>query len=100
MHRIYHLWPNNYIAFDLLNGTREYKDRYSNIQRIAFVNYIRGHIFKLAFSRKKLGLPPENFNTNAREILLQMYANPVNNKRKVEGSGRFESTMTAQDQDA
>lgn len=100
MHRIYHLWPNNYIAFDLLNGTREYKDRYSNIQRIAFVNYIRGHIFKLAFSRKKLGLPSENFNANAREILLQMYANPVNNKRKVEGSGRFESTMTAQDLDA
>lgn len=84
MHRIYHLWPNNYIAFDLLNGTREYKDRYSNIQRIAFVNYIRGHILKLALSRKKLGLPAENFNGIAREILLQMYANPVINKRKLE----------------
>ncbi len=84
MHRIFHLWPNNYIAFDLLNGTREYKDRYSNIQRIAFVNYIRGHVFKLALSRKKLGLPAENFNATAREILLQMYANPVINKRKLE----------------
>jgi hypothetical protein len=81
MHRIYHLWPNNYIAFDLLNGSREYKDRYSNIQRIAFVNYVRGHVFKLALSRKKLGLPAENFNATAREILLQMYANPVINKR-------------------
>lgn len=97
MHRIYYLWPNNYIAYDLLNGTREYKDRYSNIQRIAFVNYIRGHVFKLAISRKKLGLPSENFNTNAREILLQMYANPVSNKRKVEDSGRIESNLTAQD---
>jgi hypothetical protein len=82
MHRIYHLWPNNYIAFDLLNGSREYKDQYSNIQRIAFANYIRGQILKLAFSRKKLGLPTENLNSSAREILLQMYANPVINMRK------------------
>jgi hypothetical protein len=97
MHRIYHLWPNNYIAYDMLNGSREYKDRYSNIQRIAFVNYIRGHVFKLALSRKKLGLPGENFNTIAREILLQMYANPVSNKRNVTDPGRMESTLTAQD---
>jgi hypothetical protein len=81
MHRIYHLWPNNFIAYDLLHGGREYKDQYSNIQRIAFANYIRGHILKLAFSRKKLGLPAENLNSSAREILLQMYANPVINMR-------------------
>jgi len=82
MHRIYHLWPNNYIAYDLLHGSREYKDYYSNIQRIAFANYIRGQIFKLTFSRKKLGLPADNLSSSAREILLQMYANPVINKRK------------------
>lgn len=96
MHRIYHLWPNNYIAFDLLHGSREYKDKYSNIQRIAFVNYIRGHVFKMALSRKKLGLPAENFNSYAREILLQMYANPVINKRRVEESTRTESKMSEQ----
>ncbi len=83
MHRIYKLWPTNYIAFDLLTGTKEYKDQYSNIQRIAFVNYIRGHVFQLAFNRKKSGLPAENFNANAREILLQMYANPVMNRRDI-----------------
>ena len=80
MHRIYKLWPTNYIAFDLLNGTREYKDHYSNIQRIAFVNYIRGHVIRLALYRKKSGLPMENINGTAREILLQMYANPVMNR--------------------
>lgn len=84
MHRIFHLWPNNYIAFDLLHGTRDYKEKYSNIQRIAFVNYIRGHVLKLALSRKRQGLPAENFNTYAREILLQMYANPVINMRNLE----------------
>jgi hypothetical protein len=96
MHRIYHLWPNNYIAFDLLNGTREYKDHYSNIQRIAFVNYIRGHVFKLSLSRKKLGLPAEKFQSTAREILLQMYANPVINKRKVESNLNVESMISEQ----
>lgn len=94
MHRIYHLWPNNYIAFDLLNGTRDYKERYSNIQRIAFVNYIRGHILKLALNRKKLGLPAENFNSMAREILLQMYANPVINKRKLESNATNIPTLS------
>lgn len=84
MHRIYCLWPNNYIAYDLLHGSREYKDQYSNIQRIAFVNYIRGHVLRLALSKKKLGLPGENFNSIAREILLQMYANPVINKRNLQ----------------
>ncbi len=84
MHRIFNLWPNNYIAFDLLHGTRDYKEKYSNIQRIAFVNYIRGHVLKLALSRKRQGLPAENFNTYAREILLQMYANPVINMRNLE----------------
>lgn len=84
MHRIYHLWPNNYIAFDLLNGTRDYKDKYSNIQRIAFVNYIRGHVLKLALARRRTALPAQNFNSAAREILLQMYANPVINKRKAD----------------
>lgn len=80
MYRIYKLWPTNYIAYDMLHGTREYRDHYSNIQRIAFANYIRGHVIKLALGRKKTGLPSENLNSNAREILLQMYANPVTNR--------------------
>lgn len=84
MYRIYKLWPTNYIAYDLLNGGREYKEHYSNIQRIAFVNYVRGHVLKLALGRKKSGLPSENFNSNTREILLQMYANPVINRISLE----------------
>jgi hypothetical protein len=93
MHRIYYLWPNNYIAYDLLNGTKEFKDKYSNIQRIAFANYIRGHVLKLVLSRKKLGLPSENLNSQAREILLQMYANPVINKRNLEQAATVEPTQ-------
>ncbi|MFM9985050.1 MAG: 1-acyl-sn-glycerol-3-phosphate acyltransferase [Flavobacteriales bacterium] len=81
MHRIYKLWPTNYIAYDLLHGTREFKNQYSNIQRIAFINYVRGRVIKLSLGRSKSGLPKEDFTKNAREILLQMYANPVVNKK-------------------
>jgi hypothetical protein len=79
MFRIYKLWPTNYIAYDLLHGTRDFKEHYSNIQRIAFVNYVRGHVLKLGLNRKKSGLPSTNLNSNSREILLQMYSNPVSN---------------------
>ena len=86
MHRIFKLWPTNYIAYDLLMGTKEYKDQYSNIQKIAFGNYIRANVFRLALNRKKTQLPKEGFNALAREIMLQMYANPVINRREMEKS--------------
>lgn len=84
MHRIYKLWPTNYIAYDILNGTKEYKEHYTNIQKIAFGNYIRANIIKLNLNRRKTELPREGFTKVAREIMLQMYANPVSNKRTVE----------------
>jgi hypothetical protein len=79
MHRIYQLWPTNYIAYDMLNGGKEFKENYSNIQRITFANYLRGQVLKLTLNRKKSGLPKENFSAYAKEILLMMYANPVSN---------------------
>jgi hypothetical protein len=93
MHGIYKLWPTNYIAYDLLNGTKDYKEHYSNIQRIAFLNYIRGHVLKIALNRKKSGLPSENLNSTTREILLNMYANPVMNRRDLKNSEVINSRM-------
>lgn len=81
MHEMYKLWPTNYIAYDLLNGTREYSEHYSGIQRIAFRNYIRGKALQLLLARKGI-LKREGFMKQAREVLLQMYANPVTNYRK------------------
>jgi Acyltransferase len=83
MHRIYKLWPTNYIAYDLLHGTREFKNLYSNIQRIAFLNYVRGRVISLSLGRGKSNLPKENFSKHAREIMLEMYANPVANYKGV-----------------
>jgi hypothetical protein len=84
MHRIYKLWPTNYIAYDLLMGTKDYKEHYSNIQKIAFGNYIRANVFRLSLNRKKTLLPKEGFSTLAKEIMLQIYANPVINRREIE----------------
>ncbi len=83
MHRIYKLWPTNYIAYDILNGTKEYKDFYNNIQRITFSNYIRGCVLSLGISRRQDGIAKDGYSKAVREILLEMYANPVLNKKKL-----------------
>lgn len=85
MHAIYKLWPTNYIAYDVLHDSREYKNEYSNIQKIAFQNYVRGRVWKLVLGRKKTGLPKENLFKMAREIMLEMYANPVVNHAQLKG---------------
>ncbi len=84
MYEIYKLWPTNYIAYDMLHGKKEFRDKYSRIQQITFSNYIRGQVIKLSLGRKKLGLPSQNLNASSREVLLQMYANPVVNHLEVE----------------
>lgn len=81
MHEMYKLWPTNYIAYDLLTGKREFAQHYSGIQRIAFRNYIRGKALQLLLNRKGI-LKREGFMKQAREVLLQMYANPVINFRE------------------
>lgn len=95
MHRIYKLWPTNYIAYDILNGTKEHKDHYNNIQKITFNNYIRRRVIGLNLSKGKLGLTGDKFTASVRETLLEMYANPVINKKNVE-NGVHSSAMTQQ----
>jgi hypothetical protein len=94
MHRIYKLWPTNYIAYDLLNGSKDYKEHYTNIQKIAFGNYIRSNVFKLSLNRRKTQLPREGFTKMAREIMLQMYANPVTNKKKNDVATELAQTLS------
>jgi 1-acyl-sn-glycerol-3-phosphate acyltransferase len=89
MHAIYKLWPTNFIAHDLLHDSKAYKSEYNNIQKIAFQNYVRGRIWKLVLGRKKTGLPKENLFKMAREIMLEMYANPVVNHAKLKAASEF-----------
>lgn len=89
MHLLYKLWPTNYIAYDVLKGESTYSDEYSRIQKITFRNYIRGRVLKLALARKKI-VNVDSFAKQARETLLQMYANPVINREEARGLMPFQ----------
>ncbi|MGF1564589.1 MAG: hypothetical protein ACFCUH_04410 [Flavobacteriales bacterium] len=82
MHLRYRLWPTNYIAYDLQNGTREYANEYTPIQKVTFRNYLRGRVLQLALNHKGGLLKREKYMRAAREVMLQMYANPVINQRE------------------
>ena len=61
----YKLWPNNYIAHDMLYGQRRFTDHYNLAEKAAF----EAHLTKL-----------ERFESDLdalKDILLAIYANPV-----------------------
>lgn len=69
----YRLWPNNYIAYDMLYGQSRFKDEYTEAEKEAF---IVANLHNL-----------EKFNCDnevVRDILLGIYANPVMSKLKNE----------------
>ena len=66
------LFPNNYIAYDIQNGTETYSDFYSANQKKDFENYMEDGL-------TKINLPYEEL----RSIFLSIYANPVANKRNL-----------------
>ena len=68
----YKLWPNNYIAYDLLNNTRKYQDEYNEDEKQAFNNY-RDNLLKVV---------PGDPEVKAK-VFLDIYANPVRNKEEV-----------------
>lgn len=69
--KAYRLWPNNYIAYDLLYGTNKYSKHYTKQQYNAFIQ-------RLAAFDKYV----EDELDVLHEIFLGIYANPVKNKYK------------------
>jgi hypothetical protein len=67
---LYKLWPTNYMANDLLNGTRNYTEEYSDADITAFEQRIRERLHAAGLHAD------EDF-----EFLLMMYANPVENAK-------------------
>ena len=67
----YRLWPNNYIAYDMLTDTNTFRTKYTDEERNAFDSQI-----------KKL----ERFDCNLdvlRDIFIKIYANPVSNRLRL-----------------
>lgn len=70
----YKLWPTNYMAYDMLNKTTKYNDHYDQVDVEHFNAYLEHRMGKVekALDRNDL-----------REILLGIYAGPVQNKEKL-----------------
>ncbi|MBQ7818199.1 MAG: 1-acyl-sn-glycerol-3-phosphate acyltransferase [Bacteroidales bacterium] len=76
IHEGYVLYPINYVAYDLLNGTECFVENYTAEEKDKFTKYVDGQIAKI----QDLPSPDYNF---LREKILEMYANPLKNKLKI-----------------
>ena len=76
IHAGYRLYPGNYVAADLLDGTSAFSNQYTAEERNAFEKYLQSRIDLIHIENKD-----EAF---LRERILTMYANPVINKMKSE----------------
>ena len=71
IHSHYQIYPGNYVALDLLEGTSAYADKYTAEQKAQFEKYIAGQLAKIDL--------PNKDEAYLRERLLTMYANPLRN---------------------
>ena len=75
IHRNYRLYPSNYIAADMLDGTSFAKEgKYTEADRQQFEAYLQGQLNKIDLEDKDIPF--------LRERMLTMYANPLRNKMK------------------
>ena len=72
IHKGYYIYPNNYIALDLLNGDRANASHYTAADEERFKKYLDGQLAKIDI--------PEKDEAFLRERMLTMYANPLRNK--------------------
>ena len=71
IHRHYQLYPNNFVALDLLEGGNAHASHYSEEEKAAFLQYVESRIGKIEIPQKD-----EDF---LHERILTMYANPAKN---------------------
>ncbi len=74
IHLNYRLYPGNYIACDLLEGTHRFEDKYTQEDKKRFEEYLQKKMSMIDLDNKD-----EAF---LRERILVMYANPVVNHLK------------------
>ena len=72
IHRNYRLYPSNFIALDMLEGSNAHEDRYTKEDKAFFDKYLQGQLAKIDLEK-----PDHQF---LRERMLTMYANPARNQ--------------------
>ena len=68
----YRLYPNNYVALDLLHGDSAHADHYTTEDKAQFEAYLKGQLDKIEMEDKD--------DAYLREQMLKMYANPAINQ--------------------
>lgn len=71
IYRHYRFYPCNYVAYDLLHGTRRFSDHYGLKDKKEFEAYLQGQLDKIDIPNKD-----EAF---LRRMILEMYTNPLVN---------------------
>lgn len=71
IHRHYRLFPNNYIAHDLLTGKDEQTAHYQPADKVNFERYLSEQLEKIIVPQPDIAF--------LRERILTMYANPLRN---------------------
>lgn len=79
IHCNYHLFPINYVAHDLLTGTKTFADQYTDTDVDTVKERISSRLSKVDLP--DITTDEMNF---MREMVLTMYANPLRNKLKCE----------------
>lgn len=64
------LFPNNYIAFDMINKSHDFIDKYTETEKLEFIQY----------KDKSIANIKCNEANELNELFLNLYANPVLNK--------------------
>lgn len=71
IHRNYRIYPNNYVAYDLLEGNNAASSYYTQQNKAAFEQYLSDQLAKIDI--------PNKDEAYLRERMLTMYANPLKN---------------------
>lgn len=71
IHRNYRIYPNNYVAYDLLEGNNAASSHYTPQDKAIFEQYLSDQLAKIDI--------PNKDEAYLRERMLTMYANPLKN---------------------
>ena len=74
IHANYRIYPNNYIALDMLEGNQRHAAHYTEADHNRFDSYVEKQLARIDLPQKDLPF--------LREKILLMYANPLKNKER------------------
>ncbi len=69
IHKNYKLWPDNYIAYDIVNNTNEFKSKYTKEEKDLFLKHMEKKISSEEGDMDRLS-----------QLFFEIYANPVKNR--------------------